>query len=79
MNGLRLPLTNANVPAYVADKRAKATSAFALQDYDVVLILFIVFYILIRNSGTIGALKSVANSNVLTDEKVSIFNDFHFF
>jgi hypothetical protein len=57
MNRLCLPLTSAFVPAYVADKRAKATSAFALEDDNISLHLLIAFYIVIRNLGTIRAPK----------------------
>lgn len=42
-------------PAYVADKRAKATSAFALAYYGVSLYLLVSFYITIENLGTILA------------------------
>ena len=53
INGIYPPLTSANVLAHVADKRAKVTSAFALDNYDIFLHLLASFYIAVRNSGTI--------------------------
>lgn len=57
MNGLHPPLTSADVPTCVTDKRTKATSAFALDDYDISLHLLISLYIVVGNSGTILAPK----------------------
>lgn len=50
-------LTSTNDYAYMADKSAKPTSAFALDNYDNSIHLLISFYIATRNSGTILASK----------------------
>jgi len=61
MNGLCPPLTSTNNYACMADKRAKAASAFALDIYDISLHLLVSFYIAVRNSGTIWAPKYKKN------------------
>ncbi len=46
-----------DVPAYMADKMAKAASAFAIKYHYIFLHLFIAFYIATENWGTIWAPK----------------------
>ena len=57
MNGFRPPPASVAAYTYVVDERAKATSAFALKYYYIFLHLFIAFYIVIGNQGTIWATK----------------------
>ena len=57
MNGLHPPLASVAAYAYAVDKRAKALVACALEYYNVFLHLFIAFYIIIGNPGTIWAPK----------------------
>lgn len=55
MNGLCPPLTSTYDYACMTDKRAKAVSAFAHDNYDSSLHLLVLFYIAARNMGTIWA------------------------
>lgn len=57
MNGLRPLLTSVAAYAYAADKRAKTTSAFAHEYYNIFLHLFIAFCIVIGNPDTIWTPK----------------------
>ena len=76
MNGTRPPLTSTNASARVAVKRAKAGSAFTLDNSDFSLHLLVWFYIAARNSGTTAPKISVF-SRVLKGKKFSILKAFH--
>ena len=76
MNGTRPPLTSTNASARVAVKRAKAGSAFTLDNSDFSLHLLVWFYIAARNLGTTAPKISVFSS-VLKGKKFSILKAFH--
>ena len=62
MNGTRPPLTSTNASARAAVKRAKAGSAFTLDNSDFSLHLLVWFYIAARNLGTTAPKISVFSS-----------------
>ena len=76
MNGTRPPLTSTNASARAAVKRAKAGSAFTLDNSDFSLHLLVWFYIAARNLGTTAPKISVFSS-VLKGKKFSILKAFH--
>ena len=76
MNGTRPPLTSTNASARAAVKRAKAGSAFTLDNSDFSLHLLVWFYIAARNLGTTAPKISVFSS-VLKGKKFCILKAFH--
>ena len=76
MNGTCTPLTSTNASARAAVKRAKAGSAFTLDNSDFSLHLLVWFYIAARNLGTTAPKISVFSS-VLKGKKFSILKAFH--
>ena len=76
MHGTRPPLTSTNASVRAAVKRAKAGSAFTLDNSDFSLHLLVWFYIAARNLGTTAPKISVFSS-VLKGKKFSILKAFH--
>ncbi len=79
MNGLCPPLTNASVPAYVADKGAKAASAFVSHSMFFLIYIRIVLYRHRKSGRHLGAktAKIIVALSVSIYEKAGICKGFH--